>query len=597
MKRRRTDSIRGRLFRLLMTVGLLFAAICTGAYSLFAYREAISAHDSYHTQTAASLATQMDQLTEKMDIIACQVMASSELQSLMHTAGRDPDAQNYFDRGLDARRRAQHILWLFNSPTRVVQAINVFVGRSFVGLLNTPSQARIDETAALDCWQVPDRGSYLIPPHMDDWGQVAEKPVLSLVRAFSDTSSSFDRIGTIEVQVTTDAIEEALRVEESGMNSYILDGEGKIIYPYALRGTEVEVPEREGALLSFKDAKGVRSVGARAMMQKYDWQVLFFQAESVYRYAMIRSMILPAGMGMALILLAVITFSAVSRAFTRPVRQLTEAVQSVTLEDAGPLRNLETSIREIDTLRDAFLERSEQLQDAAKQLVSASESELRLKLSVLQAHINPHFLYNSLMAISAAGQEGSADRVEDMCFQLAELYRYTDAEQPQLVTLAQEIENAGIYLAFMKYRYEEHLDFEIETAGEPDRVCVPRLVLQPLVENCFSHGFLSVAPPFRMRLRCSADSHGWMLEVGDNGEGFTEETLHTLRGRFDEIDAVFASHTGYQSLSTDGMAIVNVYIRLCSMYPGKVEIRLGRDEELGGARICIAARAEGRDES
>ena len=580
-----------------MTVGLSFVVVCVGAYSLFAYREAISAHERYNTQTAASLATQMDQLTERMDIIACQVLASSDLQSLMHAAGRDPDAQNYFDSGLDARRSAQRILWLFNSPTRVVQAINVFTGRSFVGLVNTPPQARIDEVAAMDCWQVPDRGSYLLPLHMDDWGQIAEKPVLSLVRAFNDTSSSFDRIGTIEVQVTADAIEEALRVEEEGMKSYILDSEGTVIYPYEVRGTVIEFQERAGGLTAFTDAGGVRSIGAKAGLEKYDWQVLFFQAESVYRSAMIRSIILPAGMGVALMALAIVAFAAISREFTRPVRQLTKAVQSVTLEDAGPLRDMETSIEEIDTLRKTFLERSERLQDAAKQLVSASESELRLKLSVMQAHINPHFLYNSLMAISAAGQEGSADRVEDMCFQLAELYRYTDAEQPHLVTLAQELENAKIYLAFMKYRYEEHLDYQIETVGDLNSVRIPRLVLQPLVENCFSHGFLSIAPPFRMRLYCKADRHGWILEVGDNGEGFTEERLRALRSRFDEIDAIFASHTGYQSLSMDGMAIVNVYIRLCSMYPGKLEMLLDRDEYLGGAKICIIAHAEGEGES
>ena len=200
-----------------------------------------------------------------------------------------------------------------------------------MGLLNTPFQARIDEVAALDCWQVPDRGSYLMPLHMDDWGQITEQPVLSLVRAFNDTSSSFDRIGTIEVQVTTDAIEEALRVEESGMNSYILDGGGSIIYPYDLRGTVIELQERAGELIAFTDAQGVRSIGARAGLEKYDWQVLFFQAESVYRSAMIRSMILPVGMGVILMLLAIMAFAAISRAFTRPVRQLTEAVQSVTL--------------------------------------------------------------------------------------------------------------------------------------------------------------------------------------------------------------------------------------------------------------------------
>ena len=83
MSKKRGYSIRRRLFRLLMTAGLLFVLVCAGAYSLFAYREAISARESYYIKTAASLAAQMDRLTGQMDIIACQVLASSELQKLM----------------------------------------------------------------------------------------------------------------------------------------------------------------------------------------------------------------------------------------------------------------------------------------------------------------------------------------------------------------------------------------------------------------------------------------------------------------------------------------------------------------------------------
>lgn len=592
MKRRHKTSIRRRLFQLLMTVGILLVAVCVGAYSLFAYREAISARESYNTQTASSLAIQMDQLTERMDIIACQVLSSNQLQELMHAAVRNPDAGNYFDRSLEARRNAQRILWLFNSPIRVVQAINIFEGRSFVGLLNAPPQARIDQISALDCWKVPNRGSYLIAPHADDWRQITDQQVLSLVRAFSDTSSSFDRIGTIEIQVTTDAIKEALQVEDEYMQSYILDGDGVILYPESMQGIRVELPGDTEKLISFADANGVRSIGAMAKMEKYDWTVLFFQDEAVYRAAMLRSIIIPMGIGVLLILMAVTAFTLIARSFTQPIRSLTDAVGKVTLENADALRDLEDSTEEIDTLRDAFLERSVRLQETATQLVSASESELRLKLSALQAHINPHFLYNSLMAISAAGQEGNAARVEDMCYQLAELYRYTDAEKPNLITMEQEIENARIYLEFMKYRYEDNLSFEIETAGDLDNVRIPRLVLQPLIENCFSHGFLSVAPPFKMRLFCKADADGWVVEVGDNGVGFTPEIQQSLYRRFHEIDAVFASHVGYQTLSMDGMAIVNVYIRLCSMYPGRVEAVLGRDDVLGGAKVCIIAHAE-----
>ena len=593
MSKKRGYSIRRRLFRLLMTAGLLFVLVCAGAYSLFAYREAISARESYYIQTAASLAAQMDRLTGQMDIIACQVLASSELQKLMRSASRETGRTNYFDRSPDARRVAQGILWLFNSPTRVVQAINVFRSRDYVSLLNAPSQDRIDQISAMDQWKVPDRGCYLIPPHMDDWGQITGRPVISLVRAFCDTSSSFERLGTIEVQVTLDSVEEALSVEDRSMSSCVLDEENRILYPPEMQGVRLEVAEKD-VPVSFTDARNVPSIGALSHMEKHGWKVLFFQEKSVYQAAVLRSMLLPAGMGLLLMMLGIAAFAMMARSFTQPIRQLTEAVQGVTLEHADALRELDTSIEEVNTLRDAFLERSEQLRDAAQQLVSASESELRLKLSVLQAHINPHFLYNSLMAISAAGQEGNADRVEEMCYQLGELYRYTDAEQPHLVTLAGEVENAGIYLAFMKYRYEEHLIFEIITEGDLESVRIPRLVLQPLIENCFAHGFLSIAPPFRMRLYCRADAHGWKIEVSDNGTGFEEETRKKLLRRFDEIDEVFASHTGYEKLSMDGLAIANVYIRLCSMYPGHVAAEVGRDENLGGAKISIIAGAERR---
>jgi two-component system, LytTR family, sensor kinase len=152
----------------------------------------------------------------------------------------------------------------------------------------------------------------------------------------------------------------------------------------------------------------------------------------------------------------------------------------------------------------------------------ASQLEARLaqvQLDALRAQIHPHFLFNSLNALSTLMHRdvGAADR---MVLQLGELLRYTlDNAAPQEVTLAQELQFVERYLAIMKIRLGDRLSVHMEVAPDVQKAFVPNLVLQPLVENALRHGIGRSASAGELTVRAYRSADSLQLEVQDDGPG------------------------------------------------------------------------------
>ena len=100
------------------------------------------------------------------------------------------------------------------------------------------------------------------------------------------------------------------------------------------------------------------------------------------------------------------------------------------------------------------------IRESAELMGAMREKELELKIEVLQAQINPHFLYNSLAAISAAGMEDGSFRTQMMCVELSELLRYAGSDTGKHVDIQTELENLENYLKCMKWRYEDNLELK-----------------------------------------------------------------------------------------------------------------------------------------
>ena len=147
--------------------------------------------------------------------------------------------------------------------------------------------------------------------------------------------------------------------------------------------------------------------------------------------------------------------------------------------------------------------------------------EMKAYMAALQSQMNPHFLYNMLSAIAESADEDGSPRTVRMCEKLSSMLRYMADYTSEQVSLQEDIANMRDYLDLMKVRYEEHFSYVIETCDALRGQHVPRMTLQPLVENCFQHGFKNKRPPWRIHVRFACENGLWSIEVRDNGCGIS----------------------------------------------------------------------------
>ena len=223
----------------------------------------------------------------------------------------------------------------------------------------------------------------------------------------------------------------------------------------------------------------------------------------------------------------------VSYSFTRPVRILQAAMRQV---GDG---NLDTRIAEwrndeFGDLYDGF----NRLVKEIDQLIHAvSESEKRetvAKYQMLQSQINPHFLYNSLDTIRMMAVLDDKDDIAAALLHLSALFRYHVRNSDQPVMIREELEQVNNYLALQKLRLQEKLEIVCDADPALLSCYIPKILLQPILENCFSHGFRDVEHVCRITVGVQAEGDALRLSVADNGCGMDETTLRELLARLQE---------------------------------------------------------------
>jgi two-component sensor histidine kinase len=172
--------------------------------------------------------------------------------------------------------------------------------------------------------------------------------------------------------------------------------------------------------------------------------------------------------------------------------------------------------------RDYFLRFRARERETARLLSETAQLQTQLaeaKLSALNAQLNPHFLFNTLNAVSAL-VERDPRGVRRMIARLSELLRYTlDGGSDNEVALAKEIDFLQRYLEIMQIRFEGKLEVEVQVGDDARDALVPSLILQPLVENAVKHGVEKISVAGRIRIAARRETERLVMTVSDNGPG------------------------------------------------------------------------------
>ena len=282
--------------------------------------------------------------------------------------------------------------------------------------------------------------------------------------------------------------------------------------------------------------------------------------------------------------------SLVSLRLTRSTRKLTRKVRQIPISSMlktspGALSELAETVtsptdRETHELEQVFNAMMLRLREAASAEMALREGALQARLSALQTQINPHFIYNTLNIISAKSMESGNFDVIEICNQFAQMLRYSTDTRSQTATMAEEIEFVRSYLMLAKARYEDNLEFSIDVPENLGDITVPRLTLQPLVENALNHGFDGKNVLRRLSVSGHIEDGLLVLIIRDNGTGFSGEMLQSLRSRIRAIEE------GTVSIESTGghIGLINTCLRLHYYSKGAMRIAIGNDN---GAVITL----------
>ena len=249
----------------------------------------------------------------------------------------------------------------------------------------------------------------------------------------------------------------------------------------------------------------------------------------------------------------------ISLKMTRPINDMIVSAQSISWSNLD-MKTLEgNDENEIMALNNTFKE-------TLKRLSKSMQLELGARLNALQSQMNPHFLYNTLSVISASADQ--QEKVERMCSRLSDMLRYSTVyEEESNSTLEDEVRHTENYLELMKDRYEENLIYNIEEAGELERVKVPRVILQPIVENCFKHGFGENGFPWIIHVAVTASHGHWRIHVRNNGRPFQERDLTELN---EKVEGFLKG----EQKKISGIGLTNTINRLRLLYEEQVEYEI-----------------------
>lgn len=270
------------------------------------------------------------------------------------------------------------------------------------------------------------------------------------------------------------------------------------------------------------------------LIEKYLYTYLYHEAGQLAVLQQRMNITLGVELVAVLLILAVAVYNAVrgaiqtGRSITDPVDALFRRVQEIGQGDLTEKPPVQADDPKLSVLSSGLEEMTVRLN---RQIELNRQEQIRLRgieLSLLQAQINPHFLYNTLDAIVWLIETGKNEQAEEMVTSLSTYFRSFLSNGQDIVTVNQEQQHIRSYLEIQQVRYKDILDYEIDIDPAIDDCLIPKLTLQPLVENAIYHGIKPKRGKGMIRVRGQLNN-GWVtLRVEDTGAGMEKEALNAL---------------------------------------------------------------------
>lgn len=292
------------------------------------------------------------------------------------------------------------------------------------------------------------------------------------------------------------------------------------------------IPQDQGGVTF----QGERYVTTRITMPERYWECVYFIPERELAGRVISSMnhgIIVMGMG---IFLLSVFLTLLIRSINQSISQITRdmdaldytATYHVRIPQLTELRTIAHAVNlMLDRLREVF-QREQQTQ---RKLYEARQSQSRAKMMSYRSQINPHFLFNTLECMRSQAHNSGEGDIEVIISSMARMFRYS-LYSKTTATLAEELSHVRNYFNVMKTRYPGQYRLRVSAGEEVMDFQMLSMVIQPIVENCISHGFLGLERVGRILIKAfQGERNCLVIQIADNGAGISAEELEALEVR------------------------------------------------------------------
>ena len=406
-----------------------------------------------------------------------------------------------------------------------------------------------------------------LDPHLDFWNSHSDFYLFSCVRRTSSLSDSVDKLVWVEqsaeqlnkiLQNTAD--ESLMLVNRYGRSIPLKAGQKVKTIPNFLQNNS------ENSAWFAKNSEGIECYYLHQRLENTDWAVVLEVGEHNLTSTASSSVVsmLTLLIFLYVCIIPIVYFS--MRQAAKPLIRLRQQIDAIKFDDQPIELNAPFFNDEVELLNDALQRMLVRVNQAADEKAMMHSREIHASFLALQAQINPHFLFNTLQIFIAMADSKQNAELSTALHTFSNLLRYITTSSPKVVTLKNEIKHIRDYLELMQLCKGNQLEYsiDIEDPSIPEEIYIPRMSLQPIIENAFSHGFSKVFPPWKIQIKIHSDEQHWQIDLANNGAGMNENEIEVLTRKINSFLAKPASFL--ENVQIGGMGLISSLSRFKSIY-------------------------------
>lgn len=276
-------------------------------------------------------------------------------------------------------------------------------------------------------------------------------------------------------------------------------------------------------------------------------------------------------LGFAALFFAILLFTVFIRLIIHPISALNVRMKSAGGGDFASIKPIGGNL-EICNLEDEYNNMLRHIDELIKTNYISKLNEETAKLIALEAQTNPHFLYNTLQAISAEAIQNHQTKINDMITSLASLLRYGIKDR-DMMSVKEEIIQVKNYLSLQKARFDEAMSYEVDVEDSVNAIVVPKLSITTLVENSIMHGMTGTVNSIHIQVSAYQEDGFLWIKVSDNGHGIERERYNEIMESFHDIPL--------RSEHNTGIGLSNLYNRMMLLYQEKADLQIESEIYVG----------------